>query len=97
MGAALDALERRRVARIDFDAADRVGFTRVLGAFLPTGPGRANPANEINASVGLLRQWDGDLAGPDAELFVRHVVLRSRGGRTGERARSHNGLSDLVA
>ena len=81
MGAALDSPERRRIARIDFDGADRIGFTGVLGAFLPTGPRRTNPANEIHASVDLLGQRDGDLPGPDAELFIRHVVLRSGGPR----------------
>src|SRR5262249_42027168 len=75
MRAALYSRERRRVTRINFEGAHGVGFTRVLGTFLPAGPGGPHPADEIDPGIALFRQRDGDLAGPDAELFVLHAVL----------------------
>src|SRR4029077_7231128 len=81
MGAALHALERRRVARINFDGAHGVRFTRVFGTSLPAGPRGPNPANEINPSIDLFGQRNSALTGPDAELFVLHAVLHSDGVR----------------
>src|SRR5262249_14656392 len=76
MGTALDALQAGGVARIDLDRAHRIGLAGVLRALLPAGPGRADTADEIDARIRALRQRDGNLALPDAELFLRHDVLR---------------------
>src|SRR5713226_8817296 len=65
MAAGLDVGQRVRPARVDLDAADRVGLPRILRAILPARPRGANAADEIQLRIEMLRQGHRDLSGTD--------------------------------
>src|SRR5262249_161004 len=58
----LKAFEALDPMRIEFDRADGVGFARVLWALFAALPRRADPPDEIECGIAVVRQCDRDLA-----------------------------------
>ena len=73
----IDALmEAVGPAGIDLDGADRVGFLSVFRTVLTFLPGRADAADEVDAGIGLRRQFGGLFAIAGAEVLACHGTLR---------------------
>ena len=73
MGAAFDVLQAVAETGVELDGADRVGLVGVLGAVLAVRPGCMDAADEIDAGVGLGRQFDRLFALADAEALAVHA------------------------
>src|SRR5262249_22587611 len=58
----LEAFEALDPMRIEFDRANGVGFARVLWALFAALPRRADPPDEIECGIAVVRQCDRDLA-----------------------------------
>ena len=66
-------------ALVEFDDADRVGFTGVFRAVLALAPGCADAADEIEAGVGLPGQLDRPFAVITRlpEMYAAYDLLRT--------------------